>query len=237
MRKLRMVMGSLVGAALLAGSIAPAQARGGRGWDRGGWDRGGWGRGDWGHRHHHGDGFDFGDAIGIAALIGAVAIVANSVSKDKAEVRDRASAPPPVDDRDYQPSDPTDDQGGDSGYDARYDARDDARDDDGASANGGDDARMADARNAPASDDLAGDDVAVDACAVAARDRATEQGGYAEVREIGSPQPISDGFNIDGRVERRASYRDTGGETRRFTCTVKDGRVADVYLSHDVALN
>ncbi|WP_336958367.1 hypothetical protein [Sphingobium aquiterrae] len=220
MRKLRMVMGSLVGAALLAGSIAPAQARDGRGWDRGGW----------GHRHYRGDGFGFGDAVGVAALIGAVAIVANSMSKDKAEARDRASAPPPpVDDRGYQPSDRMDDRSGDSGYDAR--------DGDHAPADGGYDAGVADARNAPASGDLAHEDSAVDACAVAARDRAAEQGGYAEIREIGSPQATDDGFNIDGRVERRASYRDTGGETRRFTCTVKGGRVADVYLSRDVALN
>lgn len=237
MRKMRMVMGSLVGAALLAGSVAPAQARDGHGWNRGGWDRGGWG-----HRRHRGDGFGFGDALGVAALIGAVAIVANSVGKDKAEARDRTSTPsPPADDHDYAPT-----EGSGSGYDSRSDSgRDSSRDGgsdydsspaDHTPSHGSYDNSIADAGH-DGSPDLASEDSAVDACAVAARDRAAEQGGYAEVREIGSPQAADGGFNIDGRVERRASYRDTGGETRRFTCSVKNGRVAEVYLSRDVASN
>jgi hypothetical protein len=216
MRKMRMAVGSLVGAALMAGAVTPAYADG--------WNRGGWGRH---HRYH--DGFGFGDALGVAALIGAVAIVAGSVSRDKAVARDR-SAPPPDDrydggyDRGGYDNAPYGDPRG-SSYEG------DGRHDDGSVADARGDGRAA-------SSDLSREESdAVDSCAVAARDRASEQGGYAEVLEIGDPQPASGGWNIDGRVERRTSYRDSGGETRRFTCSVRNGRVAEVYLSRDVAMN
>ena len=65
----RWMTGALVGAGLLLGSVAPAQARP-RYDDR-----------YWHHRHDRGNGFGFGDAVGIAALLGAAVVVANSVSK------------------------------------------------------------------------------------------------------------------------------------------------------------
>jgi hypothetical protein len=194
MGKSRWMTGSLVGLALLVGSIAPAQAR--PRYDRG-HDRG------WGHHHRdRGNGFGFGDAVGVAALIGAVAIVASSMSKDKkARQRSDGTAPPPANGTDY-------------GADVR--SEDDFSD---IAATNGQTEHM------------------IDACAVAARDEAQgENGGYAEVRRMDEPRPVGDGYNIDGDVESRASYRAATGTTRRFTCTIKDGRVAEVYLSRDVVM-
>lgn len=210
MGKMRWMTGSLVGLALLTGSVAPAQAR--PRYDHGGWDH---------HRHDRGNGFNFGDAVGIAALLGAVAVVATSVSKDKqatpaprpyGDTGDRpyveADAPPPANGTDY-------------GADVR----------DGATP----------ARNDDFSDvALTGqnNDQMTDACALAARNEAQDKaGGYAEVRHIEEPRAANGGYNIDGEVESRASYRATDSTTRRFTCTVKDGRVAEVYLSRDVAMH
>ena len=96
--KARWMTGALVSAGLMLGSVSAAEAR--PRWDRGydrGWDR---------HHHRHGDdGFGVGDAIGVAALVGAVAIVANSLSKDR-KVRDPITggeydAPPPSAGTDY----------------------------------------------------------------------------------------------------------------------------------------
>lgn len=84
---------------------------------------------------------------------------------------------------------------------------------------------------------IASEDSAVDSCATAAREEATVSGGYAEIRQIGAPQPIDGGYNIDGEVERRGAYSDAAGETRRFTCTVRDDQVTDVYLSRDLVSN
>jgi len=109
----RWMTGALVGAGLLLGSIAPAQARP-RYDDRG-----------WHHGHHRGDGFDFGDAVGIAALLGAAVVVANSVSKDRKDARDTDADNRPYADNDAPP--PT--GGTDYGADAR-DAGPPARADD-----------------------------------------------------------------------------------------------------------
>ncbi|QGP80236.1 hypothetical protein GL174_09110 [Sphingobium sp. CAP-1] len=177
------------------------------GWGGGrGWDRGGWDRGWDRHHRHRGDGFGVGDAIGVAALVGAVAIVASSLSKDKQTRTDRDDDAPP-------PSSGTD-------YGADHNANAPARDE------------------ADFSDIAAQDDAQTDACAIAARDEAQGQGGgYAEVRHIDAPRTTPDGAtNIDGEVESRASYRAASGTTRRFICTMKDGRVASVYLSRDVVM-
>lgn len=180
----RTVLGTAMSLGLLVGSIGPAEARQ-RGWGNGGWHDSGWN-----NRRHRGDGFGLGDAIGVAAIIGAVAVVANSVSKD----RDAARSSTP----DYRP-------------DPAYETHNDAP--------------------------LASEDTAVDNCANAARDEAMASGGYAEIRTIGAPQPTQGGYNIDGEVERRGSYRDAAGETRRFTCTVQGDKVTDVYLSRDLVSN
>lgn len=200
--KARWTTGSLVGLGLMLGSIGAADAR--PRYDRG-YDRG------WGHHHRdRGNGFGFGDAVGVAALIGAVAIVASSMAKDKQA--QRASGPAGNDDA------PPPSQGTDYGVDATSgvpSADDDFSD---IAASHADEAQM------------------TDACAVAARDEAQGQGGYAEVRQVDAPRAVQDGYNIDGQVESRASYRAASGITRRFTCTIKDGRVAEVYLSRDVAV-
>jgi hypothetical protein len=175
----RTIAGAVAASAMVAASISPAMARG---YDRGGYGGGYYGGGYGGHgggyrhhRHHGGDGVA--TAIGIAALIGAVAIVASAASKNS-KSRDRY------------------------GYgDTRYDRGD--------------------------------EDTAVNQCAEAAREEASRGGGYAEVVDIGRPQPTSDGWYVDGRVERRANARIGYGETRRFTCSVRDGRVAQVDFSRD----
>lgn len=187
--------GALVSAGLLVGSISPAEAR--PRWDRG-YDRG------W-HRHHRGNGFGVGDAIGVAALVGAVAIVASSMSKDRKAQAGRddrdADAPPPRTGTDY-------------GEDVRQDAP--PRD------------------GADFSDIAAREDAMADACALAARDEAQREGGYAEVRQMDAPVATNSGYNIDGQVEARPSYRATGA-TRRFTCAMKaDGSLADIYMSRDL---
>lgn len=196
MSKARWMMGSLLSAALVMGSIGSAEARPRYGY--GGYhDR---------YRHHDRGGFGFGDAVGIAALVGAVAIVASSMSKDRkatqGEVpRDRGldtDVPPPVEGTDYG-----------SDVDATHN----------------DSADNVDNGNA---------DQFANACADAARQEASVNGGYAEVRRMDEPRVVDGGYNIDGEVESRAAYRDTSGTTRRFTCTVKDGRVAEVYLSRDM---
>lgn len=203
--------GTLLGVALVAGSISPAEARPRHG-------HGGWGGDRWHHRH--GDGFGMGDAIGVAALVGAVAIVASSLAKDKkaaqAPGRDEDGpyhdgadgaydAPPPADGTDY---------GADRGADRDANRRDDDFSD--IAGGNGDDMRIA------------------DACAVAARDEAQARGGYAEIRHMEAPRVSGDGYDIDGEVETRASWSASGGTTRRFTCSMRNGRVAEVYLSRDV---
>ena len=199
--KTRWMTGALVSAGLLLGSVSAAEAR--PRWDRG-WDRG-WDR----HHRHRGDGFGLGDAIGVAALVGAVAIVANSMSKDR-KVRDPITggeydAPPPRAGTDY---------GDDLGSDAPPPPVDEA----------------------DFSDIAVQDDALADSCARAARDEAERDGGFAEVRSMASPVAAADGgYNIDGQVEQRASPRAPPGQPRRFTCTLdRDGRVAQVYLSRDL---
>lgn len=212
MGKARWMTGSLVGLALILGSVGTAQAR-----PR--YDRGGYG-GGWGHHHRdRGNGFGFGDAVGVAALVGAVAIIASSLSKDK-QARASGSGAPSGDyadnDSDYR-SPPPPASGTDYGADM---GNGNVHNDDFSDVAGrdGEQDRMA------------------DACAVAARDRAQQQGGYAEVRHMDEPRPANGGYNIDGQVETRTSYRAASGTTHRFTCTMQDGRVAQVYLSRDVAL-
>ncbi|MET0370878.1 MAG: hypothetical protein ABW039_05810 [Sphingobium sp.] len=168
--------------------------------------------GGWHHRDR-GDGFGVGDAIGIAALIGAVAIVASSASKDRKAARaaDPRDLPPP-DNSIPPPRTGTDYSHGGYAQDSSWNATGDYAD--------------------TASRD---EDAMTDACAVAAREEAQADGGYAEVRHVASPIATTHGYNIDGEVETRSSWRAGAGTTRRFTCSMLDGRVADVYLSRDVA--
>jgi len=178
-------------AAMLASAATPAMAQrgwyGGRGYDRG-WDRG---------RHDRVDGL--GAFVGIAALFGAVAIIASSANKDKRAAQAR-NAPPPPDPR------------GDYSYEGGSYER-------GTAA-------------APATAAAGSEEAAVDACALAARDEGTQGGGYAEVRDITNSRPWNGGWAVDGTVDQRQGYRGQG-VTRRFSCTWRDGKVADVILSRD----
>jgi len=107
------------------------------------------------------------------------------------------------------------------------------------------DRRVPDAR-APYPDDRSSDrredaqpasneDAAIDACITAVRDEAERSGDYAEIVDVERPRARGDGdWDVEGRVEQRRSYRDPDGQTRRFSCDVQGGRVADVRLSTDM---
>lgn len=195
----RWMTGSMVAIALLAGGVVPAQAR------------------PYHHDHwrHRGGGFGFGDAVGVAALVGAVAIVASSASKDKQASQRSEAGGAPDGDRGDEDHAPPPAQGTDYGEDQSRDGRAFPED------------RM--------SQDRMNDDRMSDACALAAREEAEGQdGGYAEVRRMDAPRASNGGYDIDGEVETRASYSAGNGSTRRFTCSMQDGRVAQVYLSRDV---
>lgn len=74
-----------------------------------------------------------------------------------------------------------------------------------------------------------------DACAVAARDEAERDGGYAEVRQMGEPRESRNGFIIDGDVDVRSGWRAQDGRLRHFSCTVANGRIEDIYFQRDRA--
>lgn len=75
--------------------------------------------------------------------------------------------------------------------------------------------------------DIASEDQAVDACAQAAESRA---GRTASVRDIDTVRRSNDGWDVEGIVESRDGWRDSKGERRRFTCSVKYGAVDSVYV-------
>lgn len=80
-----------------------------------------------------------------------------------------------------------------------------------------------------------GEDAALDACVAAARDEAERDGDYAEVLDVERPRAHGvDDWEVEGRIEQRRSWSQQDGETRRFRCDVRDGRVADVKLSADM---
>lgn len=102
--------------------------------------------------------------------------------------------------------------------DDRYDER----------AEGAEDSAPYSAAPDAANVETASEDAAVDACALAAQEEASQDGGEAEVRDITGTQPIEGGWTVDGTVEQ-------GGQshTRQFSCTWRNGRVADVVLDRD----
>lgn len=211
MRIVKLAAAGVVSTAMLLSSVTPAMARDHH---RGGY---GWGGDRWHHRHH--DNFNFGDAVGIAALVGAVAIVASSVNKDK-KAREASNGAPYPDDNSYRDGGYNGEPRGADAYDGNYD---DSSDNDDIREYG----------NASSRGDASDQSAAMDACAVAARNEASANGGYAEIRSMEDPQPVNGGWNIDGQLEQRASWREGTGNTRRFTCSVRNGQVAEVYLSRD----
>lgn len=84
--------------------------------------------------------------------------------------------------------------------------------------------------------DIDSENEAVDACAIAAERRADTGTGTASVRDITRVDAVDDGFEIEGIVETRSSYRDRSGDNRRFACSVRYGAVESVYIEDDIAL-
>lgn len=74
---------------------------------------------------------------------------------------------------------------------------------------------------------IVGEDAAVDACADAAEQQA---GTRSSVRDITQVDRTTDGWDVEGVIEQRGTWRDDGGEERRFTCSVRLGRVDHVYI-------
>ncbi|KKW93279.1 hypothetical protein [Sphingobium chungbukense] len=76
---------------------------------------------------------------------------------------------------------------------------------------------------------------AITNCALAARDEAERDGGYAEVRQVQEPRETRNGYDVEGDVEVRSGWRAQDGQDRHFTCSVQNGRIADVYFRGDRA--
>ncbi|KEQ51384.1 hypothetical protein [Sphingobium chlorophenolicum] len=76
-------------------------------------------------------------------------------------------------------------------------------------------------------------DEAITYCALAARDEAERDGGYAEVRQVQEPRETRGGYDVEGDVEVRSGWRAQDGTARHFTCSVRNGRVADVWFQRD----
>ncbi|WP_176596753.1 MULTISPECIES: hypothetical protein [Sphingobium] len=76
---------------------------------------------------------------------------------------------------------------------------------------------------------------AITHCALAAREEAERDGGYAEVRQVQEPRETRSGYDVEGDVEVRSGWRAQDGTSRHFTCSVQNGRVADVYFRRDRA--
>jgi hypothetical protein len=74
---------------------------------------------------------------------------------------------------------------------------------------------------------ISSENQAVDACAEAAEDKA---GQRASVREITEVARTPDGWDVEGRIETRDSWRQQSGKTDAFTCSVRGGRVETVYI-------
>jgi hypothetical protein len=68
---------------------------------------------------------------------------------------------------------------------------------------------------------------AVDACAAAVE---TRVGQAASVRDITDVKSDSDGWDIEGVVEKRDGWRDKSTEQAKFSCAVRFGRVEHVYV-------
>jgi hypothetical protein len=83
---------------------------------------------------------------------------------------------------------------------------------------------------------IADEETAVNACAVAAQDEARGFANIAVVEDIVDVDRTGDGWDVEGTVETRQGYRDSRREEWRFSCSVRAGVVADVYIEDAVAL-
>jgi hypothetical protein len=68
---------------------------------------------------------------------------------------------------------------------------------------------------------------AVDACALAAEDRA---GKLSSVRDVTKVSVTEDGWDVEGTIEARDTWRDKAPQTRNFNCVVRDGTIKAVFV-------
>lgn len=78
------------------------------------------------------------------------------------------------------------------------------------------------------------EDEAVDACAMAAEDRGYGDGYRATVRDIEGVDRRPDGWDVDGSLDARRSWRDQPASWG-FRCSVRGGQVVNVDIGHDLA--
>lgn len=78
--------------------------------------------------------------------------------------------------------------------------------------------------------DINSENAAVDACAKATEARA---GDSASVREINSVDRNSDGWDVQGTVEQRDSWRSSSADRHHFRCTVRYGSVDRITIESD----
>ena len=67
---------------------------------------------------------------------------------------------------------------------------------------------------------------AITECAVAAREEAERDGGFAEVRQVQEPRDSRNGYEVEGDIDARSTWRSNDGKTLHFTCSVENGRIA-----------
>lgn len=86
-----------------------------------------------------------------------------------------------------------------------------------------DDQRYTDADDARADQER---EEAITECAVAAREEAERDGGFAEVRQVQEPRDSRNGYEVEGDIDARSTWRSNDGKTLHFTCSVENGRIA-----------
>jgi hypothetical protein len=167
------------------------------------------------HHHHHDHDDGFGTFLGVAAVIGAVAVLAANANRNKPAV---SQAPPPANNYPAAPR-PNDYPGAPpSGSQGRWN-------DSGAQAAPAPSAEDNESAGVP--DDGGAETIAVNDCAAAARDQGSRDGTSAEVRDITGTHPAKGGWTVEGVLDQRE------GGTRSFSCSWRDGRVGGVSFSGD----
>lgn len=76
---------------------------------------------------------------------------------------------------------------------------------------------------------------AITECAVAARDEAERDGGFAEVRQVQEPVETRGKYQVEGDIDARSSWRSEDGQTLHFTCSVQNGRIANLQFPRNPA--
>ena len=56
----------------------------------------------------------------------------------------------------------------------------------------------------------------------------------ARVRDITDVRKAGDGWDVDGKIEQRSTWRDRDGKAKNFSCRVRFGAVEDVRIEGDV---